>query len=49
MAKFGLGRGLADLNSEMGTIPDISILTGAERVVVKQIPITQIGANPRKP
>ncbi len=49
MSKFGLGRGLADLKNEMGTIPDISILTGAERVVVKQIPIVQIGANPDQP
>ena len=49
MAKFGLGRGLADLSNEMGTIPDISILTGAERVVVKQVPIEQIGANPDQP
>ncbi|MDE6477949.1 MAG: ParB/RepB/Spo0J family partition protein, partial [Alphaproteobacteria bacterium] len=47
--KFGLGRGLADLKQEMGTIPDISILTGAERVVVKQIPLAQIGANPDQP
>lgn len=49
MSKFGLGRGLADLNKEMGAIPDISILTGAERVVVKQIPLVQIGANPDQP
>lgn len=48
-SKFGLGRGLADLKNEMGTIPDISILTGAERVVVKQIPLVQIGANPDQP
>lgn len=49
MSKFGLGRGLADLNKEMGAIPDISILTGTERVVVKQIPLVQIGANPDQP
>ncbi len=49
MAKFGLGRGLADLKEEMGNIPDISILTGTERVVVKQIPLAQIGANPDQP
>mgnify|MGYP001098623465 CR=1 FL=1 len=49
MSKFGLGRGLADLKQEMGTIPDITILTGAERVVVKQIPLAQIGANPDQP
>ncbi|MBD5391403.1 ParB/RepB/Spo0J family partition protein [bacterium] len=47
--KFGLGKGLADLQSEMGAIPDISILTGAERVVVKHIPLVQIGANPDQP
>ncbi len=49
MSKFGLGRGLADLKEEIGNIPDISILTGAERVVVKQIPLVQIGANPDQP
>ncbi len=49
MSKFGLGRGLADLKEEMGGIPDISILTGGERVVVKQIPLVQIGANPDQP
>lgn len=49
MSKFGLGRGLADLNQEMGTIPDISILTGGERVVVKQIPLVQIGTNADQP
>ncbi len=49
MTKFGLGRGLADLKEEMGGIPDISILTGGERVVVKQIPLVQIGANPDQP
>lgn len=49
MSKFGLGRGLADLKEEMGSIPDISILTGGERVVVKQIPLVQIGANPDQP
>ena len=49
MAKFGLGRGLDDLEKEIGTIPDISILTGTERVVVKQIPLNQIGANPNQP
>lgn len=49
MSKFGLGRGLADLNQEMGTIPDISILTGGERVVVKHIPLVQIGTNADQP
>ncbi len=47
--KFGLGRGLAELTEEMGAVPDISILTGGERVVVKQIPLVQIGANPDQP
>lgn len=49
MSKFGLGRGLADLQNEMGNVPDISALTGAGRVVVKQIPLAQIGANPDQP
>ena len=49
MPKFGLGRGLADLKQEMGAIPDISVLTGTERVAVKQIPLVQIGANPDQP
>lgn len=48
-SKFGLGRGLADIQAEMGTVPDISILTGGERVVIKQIPLIQIGANPDQP
>lgn len=47
--KFGLGRGLADLAASRGTIPDISLLTPTERVVVKQIPLVQIGANPDQP
>ena len=37
-SKF-LGKGLAQLNEEMGQIPDISVLTGVERVVVKPIPL----------
>ena len=49
MAKFGLGRGLDELEQEIGNIPDISVLTGTERVVVKQIPLNQIGANPDQP
>lgn len=49
MSKFGLGRGLDDLEKEIGVVPDISILTGTERVVVKQIPLNQIGANPDQP
>jgi len=48
-SKFGLGKGLADIQAEMGGIPDISILTGGERVVIKQIPLVQIGANPDQP
>ncbi len=47
--KFGLGRGLADLQQAKGTIPDISLLTPSERVIVKQIPLAQIGANPDQP
>ena len=47
--KFGLGRGLADLAATRGTIPDISLLTPSERVVVKQVPLIQIGANPDQP
>jgi len=47
-SKF-LGKGLAELNEEMGKIPDISVLTGTERVVIKQIPISQISANPDQP
>ncbi len=41
-----LGKGLAELNQEMGQIPDISVLTGLERVVVKPIPLIQISPNP---
>ena len=48
-SKFGLGRGLADIQAGMGDLPDISILTGGERVVIKQIPLAQIGANPDQP
>ena len=47
--KFGLGRGLADLSAARGAIPDISLLTPSERVVVKQVPLVQIGANPDQP
>jgi len=49
MGKFGLGRGLEDLEKEIGSVPDMSILTGAERVVVRKIPLDQIGANPDQP
>lgn len=48
VSKF-LGKSLAQLNEEMGQIPDISVLSGVERVVVKQIPIVQISANPDQP
>ena len=47
-SKF-LGKGLAELNQEMGQIPDISVLTGLERVVVKPIPLVQISPNPDQP
>ena len=48
-SKFGLGRGLAELQNARGAIPDISLLTQTERVVVKQVPLAQIGANPDQP
>ncbi|MCQ2598893.1 MAG: ParB/RepB/Spo0J family partition protein [Alphaproteobacteria bacterium] len=48
-SKFGLGRGLAEIKQEMGVATNISVLSGAERVVVKQIPLVQIGANPDQP
>lgn len=47
-SKF-LGKTLSQLNQEMGQIPDISVLTGGERVVVKPIPIVQISPNPDQP
>ena len=47
-SKF-LGKSLAQLNEEMGQIPDISVLTGAERTVVKPIPLVQISPNPDQP
>jgi ParB family chromosome partitioning protein len=47
-SKF-LGKSLAQLNEEMGQIPDISVLTGAERTVVKPIPLIQISPNPDQP
>ncbi len=47
--KFGLGRGLADISASRGAIPDISLLTQNDRVIVKQIPLAQIGANPDQP
>jgi len=48
VSKF-LGKSLAQLNQEMGQIPDISVLTGGERVVVKPIPLVQISPNPDQP
>ncbi len=47
-SKF-LGKTLSQLNEEMGQIPDISVLTGGERVVVKPIPLIQISPNPDQP
>ena len=47
-SKF-LGKSLAQLNEEMGMAPDISVLTGVERVVVKPIPLVQISPNPDQP
>ncbi|MBO4480477.1 MAG: ParB/RepB/Spo0J family partition protein [Alphaproteobacteria bacterium] len=49
MSRFGLGRNLDDLQNEIGVAPDISILSGTERVVVRQIPLVQIGINPDQP
>lgn len=49
MSKFGLGKGLADLQVEMGKSPEISVLAGGERVSVRHIPITQIAPNPDQP
>ncbi|MDR1361551.1 MAG: ParB/RepB/Spo0J family partition protein [Rickettsiales bacterium] len=49
MSKFGLGKGLSELTAEMGNTPEISILTGAERVSVRNIPLAQIAANPDQP
>jgi ParB family chromosome partitioning protein len=50
MAKFGLGKGLADLETEAGASPEIAALSGMpERTVVRPIPISQIGANPDQP
>lgn len=49
MVKHALGKSLADINKEMGQIPDISVLTGLERVVVKPIPLVQISPNPNQP
>jgi len=47
--KFGLGRGLADLKAEMGNVPELSVLAGGERVVVRQLPVNSIVPNPDQP
>ena len=47
-SKF-LGKSLAELNLEMGQMPDISVLTGGERTIVKPIPLAQISPNPDQP
>jgi len=49
MSKFGLGRGLADLKAEMGNAPEISVLSGGDRVVVRGIALAQILPNPDQP
>ncbi|MDR1826129.1 MAG: ParB/RepB/Spo0J family partition protein [Rickettsiales bacterium] len=50
MAKFGLGKGLKDLQAEMGRAPEMATLTGiGERVVVRPIPVKEIGPNPDQP
>lgn len=48
--KFGLGKTLAALETEMGKSPEIAALgTMPERVVVRQVPLAQIAANPDQP
>ncbi|MDR0449579.1 MAG: ParB/RepB/Spo0J family partition protein, partial [Rickettsiales bacterium] len=47
--KKGLGRGLADLKAEMGNLGQSAVLSGVERVVVKQIPVNQVAANHNQP
>ena len=47
--KFGLGRGLADLRAEMGVVPDIAVLAGGERIVVRNINLADIITNPDQP
>ena len=49
MSKFGLGKGLSDLKAEFGDIPDISILSGNDKIVVRQVPLIQIGVNSEQP
>jgi ParB family chromosome partitioning protein len=49
MTKFGLGKGLGQLQTEMGQSPEISILAGGERVVVRNISVSQIAPNPDQP
>jgi ParB family chromosome partitioning protein len=47
--KFGLGRGLADLKTEMGHVPELSVLAGGERIVVRYLQLDQIAPNPDQP
>ena len=49
MTKFGLGKGLSELRTEMGNTPEIAVLAGGERVVVRSIPLTHIAPNPNQP
>ncbi|MCL1902256.1 MAG: ParB/RepB/Spo0J family partition protein [Alphaproteobacteria bacterium] len=49
MSKFGLGRGLADLKAEMGVVPELSVLAGGERVVVRNLKIDKVRPNPSQP
>ncbi len=48
-SKFGLGRGLADLEQGKAPVSGLSILTGPERVIVRHIPLNQIAPNPDQP
>ncbi len=48
-SKFGLGRGLADLQQDMAPVSGLSILAGPERVIVRHIPLNQIAPNPDQP
>ena len=48
--KFGLGKTLAALETEIGQSPEIAALGNMpERVLVRQIPLAQIAANPDQP
>ena len=49
MSKFGLGKGLSELKTEMGDNSELSVLSGGDRVAVRQIPLNQISANPDQP